>query len=62
MKRESKISYFYFIYHTQIEYEPGLRNLLVAKNPDQFGWLVTPLFFFNYESLFALVFVLILVG
>ena len=42
--------------------QPCLRYLLVVEDPDRFGWLVTLLFFFNYESLFALVFILVLVG
>ena len=42
--------------------QPGLRYLFVVEDPDRFGWLVTLVFFFNYESFFALVFILVLMS
>ena len=42
--------------------QPGLRYLLIAEDLDRFGWLVTLLFFFNYVSLFVLVFIIVLTG
>jgi hypothetical protein len=53
--------YTYVSIHVSCE-NHGFRYLLVAKDPDRFGWFVTLLFFLNYESLFALVFILALVG
>ena len=52
---------FYILYSDRI-WTVFERLTLVAENPDLFGWLVTLLFFFNYESFLTLVFVLVLMG